>query len=448
MQAEGLESTLAPGGSWPLERLPEELLREVLDHLHSDSDKTTLKACSQACHRWCTYVTPSLFRRLSWPPCYFAWEDAFLQVPWTEECSCREKAAFGTLATLLSSSPRVRQAVRELRFRARCKVDLTLTMKTLHAIVEHLPRLDILELSDLWVATIPAVAAWRPARGKSLGEVRLAGDSRSTDVAPQVLKLFDCVGKLVMASFDAAAGCTSFRDDGQSAAVRVPALVVDFEEDGYAGWLDAPGGGMREFCSYLDAPSLRDLVLCHPFAPHMEPLTISWPALSSLSYVLGKHTPTLSQEASHSLESLTLGIRLPSKARNVQEWVKLSWDWMLRDLEALPAANINELGIVFLTAYFLEVQFADGFDMSLQSRDWGALERVILRRFPQIRAIYVQVGSHTRGRKGQIAERCDEVVKRVTRTRFTSRLSQFLDGGGGAQNFASVHHQYDTEYLT
>ena len=52
-------------------RMPQEVVDQVIDHLHDDMK--ALRACSLVCRAWTPASSVHLFTTLFWPPCYHAW---------------------------------------------------------------------------------------------------------------------------------------------------------------------------------------------------------------------------------------------------------------------------------------------------------------------------------------------------------------------------------------
>lgn len=441
---EGCGVELTCDGEWATKarHLPDELEFEILDHL--TSDRRTLKTCARVCRRWRAYSSPVLYERLSWPPCPYAWKDAFSpHIPNTRRCRCYHVMPVHRLYEDLSRSSYMCRAVQELRITGHCG-----SFNNVRAIVKLLPYLSSLELYDIG-GTVVDDPVLEPAK-QSVEALRLVGEHSSSEVALNALCLFAGVSRLLLDSFDLVFDPDPLngRHIKQSPR-RVRALVVEFDEDGFGSWELEEERNARErpLYSYLDPLALHELTLCNPFGPRMARIAGSWPNLFSFAYLLGEDRPSLAPQAVHTLRSLTLGIRMTilsdfESGRSIEEWVADGWARMLRDLAYIPVGNIDEVAVIFLpaTGDSTEHDPANAFDAALRHRDWGSLERTLAQKFPRLKSFRMQTGSRGVGwpPDRHFLERCSQVLGNVAETMLSSRLSPILEIGTISDRYYSA----------
>lgn len=334
----------------------------------------------------------------------------------------------------LSRSARVRTAVQELRLRGECcSAGELLSFEKVRAMVTLLPQMSALELREIRSDDDQFAPPIKPA----LRELRIFEQYCTPEIAVHAMHFFSRIDRLVIGSFNAVFDPIPIdHRPPERPSLHVRALATAFEDDGSAARHLDGRRAARPFCLYLDPLALRELTLCNPFRPYMAPLAGSWPDLRSLAYILGEDTPRLAPQAARTLRSLTLGMRLApfvefATDRTVEEWVVDGWAYMLRDLKDTRAVGIHELEIVFLFGCHANRDTARTLDTVLRQKDWDSLERVLVRRFPQLQRVRLQAGSHGRAWAPamDILERCSEVVGTVAESMFSSRIASILDIG-------------------
>ncbi|GJE99018.1 F-box protein [Phanerochaete sordida] len=428
--------------------LPDEILYEVLDHLILNDSKDVIKPCSVVCRRWCNHVTPHLFRRLSWPPCYNTWFRIFSDhVPpgftggWYT-CDCEVNATLEVLREHLAASHRVRTAVREFRIGARCfwGDGPPFELATLRATIELLPSLDALRLKDLGYA--PAITEVLPLfPSRTLTELTIADDTRWP--AEALLGLFASVERVVLTSFDVAYDPPLHRSSAYI-MTSVHTLFVSFlEKDGYAGWTGLDNTHCTTFTAHVAPASVRKLVMCNPPARHLDELVHPWPALRSYAYTVGAHTPRLAPEAARTLSSLALGVRLAQfedygEERSVEEWLGEGWDALLRDLRETNAPEIRKLTVVFILGSDAARNSLANFKDALASKGWQSLEDILCRRFSRLHKLQIRVGAYASATlREEVLNQWGDGVGEVSRSVLSTTAAAMLEGGGLSWKFTS-----------
>lgn len=162
--------------------IPQELVDAIIDNLHSDMD--TLKQCSLVRKNWLPRSSRHLLRRVHWPPGQARlWKispSGQVVSNHSLPCNCRSFAESSsvTCARILSSSPRLRLYIRDMKL-STCRYECheariryaVLNLLTIATIMDRLPRLETLSLAHGPAQSRPSPTA--PRRDYTLKRLHL-----------------------------------------------------------------------------------------------------------------------------------------------------------------------------------------------------------------------------------------------------------------------------------
>ena len=306
----------------------------TIDHLHDD--KEALMQCSLVCRDWVPSSSLHLFNRMRWPP-----------------CSKKQKACRGTLdgdecfascLDLLSSSPRLRSAIRILQLSChKCAIQrdtsrrsAPLPFSVLFNIIESLPSLRTLELHECRLQPEMPSADFSPTRTLDKIKITYIWRHAGWQATLDFLSLFRRISNLhihALLSSGSRCGspCPSFLPSGP--ILEVDSLTIRGVEETYI---------VRRLSAIAKFSSLKSLSLECALSPDLIGIIQDMTNLRSLSYdVEGTFPPTALSDLT--LRSLTVsGYFRISKGPSTFS----DWDSITRDLELLLTRQAEELRIV------------------------------------------------------------------------------------------------------
>lgn len=384
---------------------PPELVDAIIDHLHDD--KQALQQCSLVAKSWEPSSTLHLFSTLSWPPCYHRWPSYHLRRPGDDDidtsCRCEYPASdFDALINVVTSTPRIQANVRHLRLSSWFKIPgedvghpgqmQNVSLPLFASILEAIPRLNLLELSDCspnsQIRAPGDLSADGGARLLRIPELHLSVGVPMLPVL-DTLTLFERVDRLVINGV-----ATSLVSMYNLPRLGPPTVVGALELR--ASMFGAHAILARSLCTLVDATQLRVLQFDDFMPSEFDPLLRTVAALETFSYHVADDTPAIPSPAN--LRSLNISGRL-----ELGENGRTQWGNILRDLDLFAHGQLTELGVTLRVFEEVPLEAEDNLldgELALQSlqetllrQDWSTL-KTITKQCPLLCELKIQIELH------------------------------------------------------